>query len=169
MNAIFDNYFAMSAILREDAYYILEKRDDSSPKWRRQYVRSIVPHIEGLVYCFAEVCRQIPEADRSQLIRKERKVLSDECLVGVAESFKSTLKLFYQIFDLSPTPNFGGTEWRKVQRLFEARHALMHPKNTSDLFISDGDWNDLFDGSRWALNELFQIDKRLADKFDIAL
>lgn len=165
MNAAFENYFALSDVLREDMLALLENKYDS-PQWRRNYVRVSASLIEGYAHCLREMCAVSFECDAPAISQKEVEVLRSERNFAANERIKLTLRVAYNLFELHPAPNFGGHEWQRAQRVLEKRHLLMHPKSPADLEISDDLWIELREDVTWLIEQLFNFVSALQKKHD---
>jgi hypothetical protein len=156
MDAAFDNYFALSDVLREDLLALLETESDSQ-HWRRNYVRVSASLIEGYAHCLREMCAVSFECVAPEISEKEAEVIRSERSFNANERIKLTLRAAYKLFELQPAPNFGGYEWPRAQRVLERRHLLMHPKTPDDLEISNELWSELRDDVTWLVEQLFNF------------
>jgi hypothetical protein len=163
MDAAFDNYFALSDVLRQDLLVLLESESDS-PHWRRNYVRVSASLIEGYAHCFREMCAVSFECVAPEISRKETAVLLSERNLDANERIKRTLRVAYKLFELQPAPNFGGPEWPRAQRVRAKRHLLMHPKSSADLEIPDDLWSELREDVTWLTERLFDFMSALQRK-----
>ena len=156
LDIAFDNYFALSDILRGDLLALFESESESQ-HWRRNYIRVSASLIEGYAHCFREMCVVGLDCVASTINKKEVKVLLEEQTFDANERIKLTLRAAYKLFELESAPNFGGAEWLRAQRVLTKRHLLMHPKNPDDLQISDELWNELYDDVTWLIKQLFNF------------
>lgn len=156
MNAAFDNYFALSDVLRADLLALLETESDSQ-HWRRNYVRVSASLIEGHAHGLREMCAVSFECVAPEISEKEAEVVRSERSFNANERIKLTLRVAYKLFELQPAPNFGGHEWPRAQRIIEKRHLLMHPKTPADLKIPDDLWLELRDDVTWLVEQLFNF------------
>lgn len=156
MDAAFDNYFALSDLLREDLLALLETESDSQ-HWRRNYVRVSASLIEGYAHCLREMCAVSFECVAPEISEKEAEVIRSERSFNANERTKLTLRTAYKLFELQSAPNFGGREWSRAQRVLERRHLLMHPKTPADLEISNELWLELRDDVTWLVEQLFNF------------
>lgn len=163
MDAAFDNYFALSDVLREDLLALLESETDS-PHWRRNYVRVSASLIEGYAHSLREMCAVSFECVAPAISQKKAEVLRSERNFDSNERIKLTLRAAYKLFALQPAPNFGGHEWPRAQRVLAKRHLLMHPKSPADLEISDDLWTELRDDVTWLIEQLFNFMSALQKK-----
>jgi len=156
MDAAFDNYFALSDVLREDLLALLETESDSQ-HWRRNYVRVAASLIEGYAHCLREMCAVSFECVAPEISEKEAEVVRSERSFNANERIKLTLRAAYKLFELQPAPSFSGLEWPRARRVLEKRHLLMHPKTTADLEISNELWLELRDDVTWLVEQLFNF------------
>ena len=165
MDAAFDNYFALSYILREDLVALLDGESDSQ-QWRRNYIRVSASLIEGYAHCLREMCAVSFECVAPAIGQREADVLRSERNFDANERIKLTLRAAYKLFELQPAPNFGGPEWPRAQQVLAKRHLLMHPKSPADLAIPDELWNELHDDVTWLVEQLFNFISALQRKHD---
>lgn len=163
MDAAFDNYYALSDLLREDLHALLDTESESQ-HWRRNYVRVSASLIEGYANSLREMCAVSFECVAPEISAEEAEVIRTERRFSADERIKLTLRAAYKLFDLQPTPNFGGQEWPRAQRVFEKRDLLMHPTKPSDLEIRDELWVELREGIIWLLKQLFDFDALMQAK-----
>ncbi|MBU0602970.1 MAG: hypothetical protein KKD25_11300 [Gammaproteobacteria bacterium] len=163
MDAAFDNYLALSDLLREDLLALLES-ESKSLHWRRNFIRVSAALIEGHAHCLREMCAVSFECVAPDISSKETKVLRSEKSFDADERIKLTLRAAYKLFGLQPAPNFGGPEWPRAKRVLKKRHLLMHPKTPSDLDIPDELWNELRADVIWLLEQLFNFISALQTK-----
>ena len=163
MDAAFDNYFALSSILREDLTALLDTETDSQ-HWRRNFVRVSASLIEGYAHCLREMCAISFDCVAPTISPKEREVLCAERNSDANERIKLTLRVAYKLFELQPAPNFGGPEWPRAQRVLAKRHLLMHPKTPADLAIPDELWSELREDVAWLVEQLFTFVAVLKEK-----
>lgn len=163
MDAAFDNYFALSDILRKDLTALLDS-ESNSQHWRRNYIRVSASLIEGYAHCLREMCAVSFECLAPEICKEEQEVLRSERSFNANERIKLTLRVAYKLFELQPTPNFGGSEWPRAQRVLEKRHLLMHPKNPTDLQVLDSLWDELRGDVTWLIEQLFNFMSALEKK-----
>lgn len=156
MDAAFDNYFALSSILRDDLLALFESESDSQ-HWRRNFVRVSASLIEGYAHCLREMCAVSFACVAPEIDKKESEVIRSEQSFSANERIKLTLRAAYKLFELQPAPNFGGAEWPRAQRALEKRHSLMHPKTPADLQIPDALWVELREDVAWLIEQLFNF------------
>jgi len=156
MDAAFENYLALSNVLREDLEVLLDSETDSQP-WRRNFIRACAAIIEGHVHCLRELCAVSFECVAPEISGKEAEVIRSEQNFGASDRIKLTLRAAYKLFELQPAPNFGGPEWPRAQRILKKRHGLMHPKAPEDLEVSDALWSELKEDVAWLVLQLFNF------------
>lgn len=156
MDAAFENYFALSNVLREDLSALLESESDSQ-HWRRNFIRVSASLIEGYLHCLREMCAVSFECVAPHISQKEAEVLRSERGFEVNERIKLTLRVAHKLFELQPAPSFGGPEWPRAQRVLAKRHLLMHPKTPVDLEVPEALWNELRQDVTWLVEQLFNF------------
>lgn len=77
MDVAFDNYIALSDILREDLLALLET-DSDSQHWHRNYVRVSASLIEGYAHCLREMCAVSFECVAPDISKKEAEVIRSD-------------------------------------------------------------------------------------------
>lgn len=164
MDAAFDNYLALSKILRGDLVALLESENESQ-HWRRNFVRVSASLIEGHAHCFREMCAVSFECITPELSNKESEALRSEQNLSANERIKITLKIAYKLFKLRPAPNFGGPEWPRAQKVLRKRHDIMHPESPMTLEIPDPLWAELREGTTWIIRQLFDFVAALQEKY----
>ncbi len=160
MDEIVDNYLAVSELLRNDVSALLEQRNDDDPVWRRAFIRSVVPLIEGFAYSFLSICHANPElgAERREELDPDRKG-------ATPARVKLALEAAYRQFGISPAPDFSNHGWQCARKLFAARDGLMHPKAPKSLVYADAHWLKILEGATWIMRELFRLPELMHAKF----
>jgi hypothetical protein len=166
MDAAFDNYLALSDLLRKDLLALLEAESES-PHWRRNFIRVSAALIEGHAHCLREMCAVSFECVAPDISSRETEILRSERNFDANERIKLTLRTAHKLFDLQPAPNFGGLEWPRAKRVLEKRHLLMHPKTPSDLDIPNELWNELRADVTWLLEQFFNFTASLQSKHGV--
>lgn len=165
MDTAFDNYLALSSILQKDMTALLNGENDTQ-HWRRNFIRASTSLIEGYAHCIREMCNVSRECEAREIGKKETQVLLSEKSFDANERIKLTLRAAYTLFELEPTPNFGGNEWPRAQRVLNKRHLLMHPKTPADLDVPDDLWNEIRNGDiAWLMEQLFNFFSLLQQKY----
>lgn len=163
MDAAFENYLALSAVLREDLLVLLDS-ESNSQCWRRNFVRASASLIEGYVHCLREMCAVSFECTAPQISSAQADVIRSERSFNGNERLKFTLTAAHALFELQPGPNFGGSDWVRARRVLARRNLLMHPKTPTDLCIPDSLWAELRDDVTWLLTQLFNVIAALQEK-----
>ena len=148
MDSAFDNYFSLSAILKADIRSLLdeERRDQY---WRRNFIRSSGALFEGYAHCLREMCPAPGKSERR---------------FSAPDRIELALNRAYSFFELAPAPNFDCKEWQSAKNVFTKRNGLMHPKNPSDLEVTDELWRESHEGVAWLMEQFF-IDSLLQQKY----
>ncbi|PCJ37359.1 MAG: hypothetical protein COA75_03650 [Cellvibrionales bacterium] len=164
MDEAFDNYFELSKILQSDMGDLLDGENESQG-WRRNFIRSSAALIEGYAHCLREVCSVSIECVSPELSKKEIAVLNSESNCDANERFKLTIRAAYKLFELSPAPDFGGSEWRRAQQVLCKRHLLMHPKTPNNLEVPDKIWLEIREDVFWICEQLFSFFSLVQEKY----
>lgn len=163
MDAAFENYSALSDVLRSDLIALLDS-ESASQHWRRNYIRVSASLIEGYAHCLREMCAVSFECIAPEISQKEAEVLQEERNFSANERIKLTLRVAYKLFELQPAPNFGGPEWPRAQRVLAKRHLLMHPRSPADLEVTEESWGELREDTTWLIGQLFNFIAALQTK-----
>lgn len=156
MDDAFDNYFALSEVLREDLSALLGAELDSQAS-QRNFIRAAAAMIEGYTHCIRKMCLVGLQCDAPTLTAKEVAALKSERGVDTNDRYKLTVRAAYRMFALSPLPDFGGKQWACAQEVLNKRHLLMHPKVPSDLAIANSSWPAIKDDVAWLMQQLFEF------------
>jgi hypothetical protein len=156
MNKAFDNYLALSDVLREDLSALLDTELDSQAS-QRNFIRAAAAMIEGYTHCIREMCLVGLQCDAPTLTANEVAALKSERGVDTNDRYKLTVRAAYKMFDLSPHPDFGGEQWARAQEVLNKRHLLMHPKLPDDLEIPISKWPAIKDDVAWLMQQLFEF------------
>ena len=160
MDAIFDAFFSVSNILREDVSSLLNSRDDKNPVWRRAFIRAAAPLIEGLSYSYLSICHANPD-----LTPEDRDKVNPKKRLTTSKRIETALESIYRQLNIFPEPDFCRQDWKDAQRMFSARNSLMHPKTIDCLIYTEADWKRIYNGSVWLLGEFFRLPDLLARRF----
>jgi hypothetical protein len=161
MDAAFDRYFEMSAVLKNDLASILDS-DDGSQSFRRNFVRAACALSEGHLSCFRGICAIGLETGPGDLTADEVKALQDERAMTASDRTKFTLRATYKMLKLPDSPSFSDSGWASAQLLLTKRDVLMHPKCMSHLLVADGEWGKIKEGTQWLFAKLFGVVIQLA-------
>jgi hypothetical protein len=152
----FDNYFAMSAVLRDDLIELSKTQNDEQ-HWKRNFVRTSAALFEGYTHCIREMCVISFECSAPKLTNKEAAALRFERKFPANERIRLTLRAAYRLFEVDPAPEFGDQGWSGARSIFEKRDVLMHPKAQDDLIVDDDCWRDINYGAYWLLRQYVQF------------
>ena len=165
MDAAFNNYLLLSKVLYADMTVLLDI-ESNAQHWRRNFIRSSAALIEGEAHCLREMCALSFECAAPEIATKEADVLQSEEDFGAEDRIKLTLRAAYKLFELAPSPNFGGNEWPKAQKVLRKRHLLMHPKTPIDLEVPDDLWNEIRHDVTWLMEQFRNFLSLLQQKHD---
>jgi hypothetical protein len=166
MDAAFDNYFALSDVLRDDLL-ALRRIESEEQHWRRNFIRAGAALFEGYAHCLREMCAVSFECKAPELTDKEEAALRSEGNFASNDRIRLTLRAAYKLFKLAPPPNFGCEQWSRAQRFFRKRDSLMHAKTSSDLSMADEEWADIREGVAWVLKQFIDFFALLQEKYAV--
>ena len=164
------NYLSLSNELRTDAEMLLEVNEsglinESDIRWQRNFVRTLVPIIEGCSHSIRQMEKVGLECGAQELSQKEQKVTKSPEDFDIKERIKYTLSGSFKIFQLCPYPNFGTTDWRNAKVGLDWRNDLMHPKTPSDLEITSASWPRIKSGLIWLYKQHCAFIEQLYNKY----
>lgn len=164
MDAAVESYLKVADVLASDVSAIMDQEVDTEA-WRRAYIRTVGAMIAGDSYSIQQIAAIGLETDAPKLNAKEVKALSCDSQHSVTDQIKYVLRVAYKMFDLEQPPDFSGPGWDKGQKFVEKRNKIMHPKSPADIHVSEDEWNDAFEGSKWLIQQHFTLIKRMQEKY----
>jgi len=154
----------MFELLAADAEYLRERVAQSdSAEARRSFVRSVFALIEGIVFAIKRCALAGNSVQVARLSAAERALLQEEfydltddgdaktrpAFLHLAKNLRFAFKLFARCYeadhDLSPDE----VGWAAFRRSARVRNRLMHPKNASDLEVTDAELADATRVMNW--------------------
>lgn len=81
------------------------------------------------------------------------------------ENLKETLKLSARLLELDWFPDFSTNDWQRLSRSLDIRHGITHPKQVSDLFVSDDALADTRAGLGWYMSTINEFQSQLMTKY----
>lgn len=165
-----DNYLTLSNELRTDAEMLREIAesgliDEADIRWQRNFVRTMVPIIEGYNHGFRQLAEVGLECGFDELSQREKKVITSPENFDITGRIKYTLSGSFKMFQLCPRPNFGTTDWKNAKEGLYWRNSLMHPKTLSDLKITSGSWIRIKSGLVWLYEQHCRFIERAYNKY----
>lgn len=164
MDAAVDSYLKVADVLARDVNAILDQ-ETSTGAWRRAYVRTVGAMIAGDSFSIQQMAAIGLETNAPKLTEKEVKALSCDNQHSATDQIKYVLRSAYKMFELDGAPDFGERGWCKAQKFVEKRNKIMHPKSPADIHVSGDEWNDVFEGSKWLIQQHFTLIQRMQEKF----
>ena len=156
LGAAFDSYFQVSDSLKRDLTFMLDVRDDSM-EWKRNYLRSAIPLIEGYCSSFRDVAKVYLETG-GPLHKKQKNAILDEKGHSADERIKLNIKAAHTVLlDGETNTGFDDANWDNARTAIEKRGAVMHPQSPRDLEFSEGDWEKIESGITWLTEQVFGI------------
>lgn len=131
--------------------------EQGSQFWRRTLVRAIFAQIEGVMFCMKAIafaCRHQPGVKFSVgelivLIEKsyrpnDRGEAEEQRMqLSFSNNIKFTFKAFGRANLIDYALKVGDNRWNDLKNSLRVRDRLMHPKRSSDLYVSDDEMNEL--------------------------
>jgi hypothetical protein len=152
------NFFS---VLLGDIVAILEKENTNGPRERRSLIRATFAAVEGSL---AELCEDLLTMAARGLTESQNMALRQESIrveengsikvINVWQPLKTRVRLVTEIVKrLHPEHaiNFGDRGWQQLIQGLDTRDRVTHPKNLTDLDVSDEDCNTALDGMNWFL------------------
>jgi hypothetical protein len=157
------------ALLRELATEIRtvvkgRARNELPQSERRMLVRGIFATIEAVIYVTKQIalaaqsdpkCPTISEAERAFAMERDFKltpsgdVVQRDAKIPLEANIRFAFKLLAKAGSASTLLDVSGLEWQSLQRAIKVRDRITHPKNISDLTISDAELSDVMIGFNW--------------------
>ncbi len=156
-------YFKVSEILQSDLSYLFDSEDDSE-SWRRIFIRSAIPLIEGYCHYYRNFAK-VFIATGNTLPKAQMRAIENERRESAADRIKLSIKAGHEIFGLYPYPNFEDNGWAQGKRAIEYRDQLMHPTTADDIQINQAQWQDLYAGIQWLTEKTFGVINGMNAKF----
>jgi len=144
---------------------VKEKLDDEQ-YFRRTYVRTFLPMIEGIVYgiktaLFEIACppnfKNVNHLNGPDLFiltgltyeLKNGQVREKQKYFNIEDDLKFTIRSFNSVLKADIILGVGTQDWRNFVKTKKIRNYIMHPKNSAALNISDEDWKSIRSVSSW--------------------
>ncbi|MDO8281715.1 MAG: hypothetical protein Q7U10_03670 [Thermodesulfovibrionia bacterium] len=164
MDAAVESYLKVADVLSGDVNAILDQEADTEA-WRRTYIRTVGAMISGDSYSIQQIAAVGLETDVPKLSVKEAKAFSSDNQHSAIDQIKYVLRGAYKMFELEQTPDFSGNGWGMAKKFVDKRSKIMHPKSAADLHVSEEEWKDIFEGSKWLIGEHFALIQRMENKY----
>ena len=143
-----------------DEYYILQEEllQSDTPIHRRNFIRSVCSNVEGtlnwLMKQLSDNAAALSSTEKMAFKEQQLKVKDNGEVVISSLHLKTKVKIKMVFKFLSKYP--GGNKidlqdnnFNKLNASFKVRDRLMHPKNDSDLTVSEEEVQSMIDGYRW--------------------
>ncbi len=145
----------------------VEEKLDNEQYFRRSYIRTFLPMMEGVVYGIKMALFGIAgtpnfrnvdhlngpdlfilrgltyDLKRNGEVDEKRKDFVPE------DNLKFTIKSFNRVLGANINIGVGTQDWVNFVRTKKIRNGIMHPKHSADLNISDEDWECIRSVSSW--------------------
>jgi hypothetical protein len=143
----------MAYIMGHDCKAHLEAGQDSQNQIaRRAYVRSVFAFIEGIIFGMKQTSTYLGgptgRLDIKELIAITEKTIEingkgeafeKPAFTRFVDNFKFTFRVFGKCHSSDFAPDLNTKGWSKLQDAIKVRDRLMHPKETSDLEVSNSE------------------------------
>lgn len=161
MTSTTDQVFAEVAdLLDEDLEFLTDLRycdtnelpGNSKPKnqaIKRLYIRMLVSSIEGAIATFKQQALMYPDAlsegEKAMLrevtydISDRGKVITKQTHAPFLSSFRFSLLMLGKAWGLSSSPDYSTEGWQALQYTVRTRNRLTHPKEISEMHVSESD------------------------------
>lgn len=175
-----DNFLDMNQILRDDIQRNLSQNENDQ-FWRRNFVRSSWSMIEGLVSALKTFTLKGADLGHVSVDAKTREILEERkfeaqpngtytCLdvyPRTMQNIKDALKIAASVLDLSWKPDFGGEGWQSLDRSFDKRNKITHPKRVEDLIVMDNNLRDTKTGLGWFIDAISSFQTELLARYSV--
>lgn len=163
LDEVFGNYFEVSKMLQNDISFLYEHQDDSE-SWRRNFIRAVIPLIEGYCHSFREAAK-IYLATGGPLNEKQSQAVLEERANSAEERIKLNIKTAHIVLvDEATSTNFGDGNWELAKEAIAKRGALMHPQSKEDLHLGNEKWSRIYQGIQWLCEQVFGIYSTLHER-----
>ncbi len=143
-----------------DEYYILQEEllQNDTPIHRRNFIRSVCSNIEGtlnwLMKQLSNNAAALSAKEKVAFQEQQLHVKDNGEVVVSALHLKTKVKIKMVFKFLSKYPggdkiNLQDNNFNKLNNSFKVRDRLMHPKNDSDLEVSEQEVQTMINGYRW--------------------
>lgn len=135
----------------EEAEVLLNK-EPNRQFFRRAYIRSIFASIEGIIWVIKQTCLKARSpkgvlpmtiveyamlADESYGLKGNGETCIQTKFLRLPDNLRFTVKVVNRLFRMQLELGIGTTTWKNFQTALAIRHRITHPKNASDIDISD--------------------------------
>ena len=146
-----------------DEYFILQEElmQNDTPVHRRNFIRAVCANVEGtlnwLMYKLSENAADLTETEKlafneKQIVVKENgQVEESRLLLKTKVKIKMVFKFLYK-YPGGDKIDLNDNNFNKLSNSFKVRDRLMHPKNDSDLDVTESEVQDMIDGYKWYIN-----------------
>jgi hypothetical protein len=133
--------------------------------YRRLYVRSVFAYIEGSIWILKQVCLKaksieghyrkisIPEysilIEESYDLKNNGDIKKVSMYVNLFDNIKFTFKTINKLFKGDINLGIGTSSWDKLILAKKIRNRINHPKNETDMIISDEEISACEEASGW--------------------
>lgn len=136
--------------LTRDVVACEKQLDDGEQHSRRSYIRSLFAMIEGTIYCVKELeFAELYSRERKDIptlvalketvfeINSKGEVSEKTKFVKTANNLRFIANCFKKIFGKELELNIGTSQWDNFTKAIKVRNRITHPKETTDLQITE--------------------------------
>ncbi len=149
-----------------EAERLLEEQDTQF--FRRAYIRSLFSSTEGIIWLMKQTCLKAnPVVGMRKIAIADYAILADESydlknngetsvqtkFLKLPDNLRFTVKTVNRLFGAQLDLGVGTTKWENFKKAIEVRNRITHPRNTSEVDISDDEIEMCKEVSSW-FNEL---------------
>lgn len=161
-------------LLRELSF--IEKMISGHPReqrLRRIYIRSLFAFIEGTVYRLKQDAMAFKEFPHSELpilkeiiprLNNKGKVEETEMHLRLMDNLRYAFCAIGEAFGIVYTLDSSDNGWSSIKKSLAIRHRITHPKNFSDLVISDQEWTCIVEAKEWFVGQIKHLFGNMANK-----
>ena len=139
---------------------------------RRMFIRVSFATIEALIFVMKQIalaahpdpkCPTISEAERAFAMEQDFKLTSSgdverrAAKIPLETNIRFAFRLLAKASNAPTVLDVSGTEWRSLLRAIKVRDRITHPKNISNLTISDEELSDVVIGFKWVLTSRIKL------------
>jgi hypothetical protein len=135
---------------------------------RRAYIRSIFAYIEGAIWLLKQSCLRVVLEQKVRILKPADYALLKDVgfelksngepfeqpkFLRLPENVRFTFRTFNRLFSASIDLGIGSKKWDDFLAAIAMRHRVTHPKNPTDIDISDAEIEKAKEVSGW-FNEI---------------
>lgn len=165
----YDRFESLWPLLAEDAKVAIKQADeDPTPFNRRSAVRAVFAGIEGATFIAKSmVLSRFPEhrkffrdaeiallKDEQYTLNSKGEAYAQPKYLRTDENFRFAIHMFMRGMPAEPELDLNSEGWQSLKRALMVRHRVTHPRDVSDLDISDAEFCDVKNAYGWAFGTI---------------